>query len=393
VTTLREALQAEGILEQELQYYATDDQLTEAKERIAAQQKEIERLRDIELSQRTTINELDNDLQRERNTASAAWATADQLKDELESYRGHSADPMPEPDVKLPPLAAWWATPEERANLIKDRDWWREAAQKNVLIIEQLRGEIANLRKANNSFADAFTLRPALIQATVLVLAYEAGHLWDETAKDFIVEHSGADWLAEAQTQFERNLGADDEPQGMQMDDDPEFNPSTEERGGGTAAQATAAAAGRTAGRCRDDQGRHSRSAVHSAGSQQADGEGQRTNAARRAGHDPADRQGNECRGVRTAGQAGAERQAHRRCAGGGGVPVLPPLQERVQSLEDGKGTARRFAAVGQRIDAVMDAHNGAIDRIKKLETSVAELSLSPVYGPLPSGMSGQPAR
>jgi hypothetical protein len=388
VTTLREALQAEGILEQELQYYATDDQLTEAKERIAAQQKEIERLRDIELSQRTTINELDNDLQRERNTASAAWATADQLKDELESYRGHSADPMPEPDVKLPPLAAWWATPEERANLIKDRDWWREAAQKNVLIIEQLRGEIANLRKANNSFADAFTLRPALIQATVLVLAYEAGHLWDETAKDFIVEHSGADWLAEAQTQFERNLGADDEPQGMQMDDDPEFNPSTEERAPPRKPRLQQLAERLVVVEMTKADTRAVQFIAQGLNKLM-----EKVNALM-----PPDVQGTIRQIDKAMNAEVYERLAKLEQSVKHIVAVqeevefrvLPPLQERVHSLEDGKGTARRFAAVGQRIDAVMDAHNGAVDRIKKLETSVAELSLSPVIG---AGMSGQPVR
>jgi hypothetical protein len=35
------------------------------------------------------------------------------------------------------------------------------------------------------------------------------------------------------------------------------------------------------------------------------------------------------------------------------GFRVLPPLQERVQSLEDGKGTARRFAGVDKRIEAL----------------------------------------
>jgi hypothetical protein len=299
VTTLREALQAEGMLDRELQYYATDDQLTEAKERIAAQQKEIERLRDIELSRRTTIKELDEELQRERNTASAAWATADQLKD-----------------------------------------------------------EIANLRKANSTFAgmgiSPIALRPALIQATVLVLAYEAGHLWDETAKDFIVEHSGADWLAEAQTQFERNLGADDEPQGMQMDDDPKFNPFTEERK--EVAQLT-----------RKPRLQQLAERLVVVEMTKAD-----TRAVQQLSH-----------GLAALMDKMLKLESR----------VPDDMAQRVQSLEDGKGTARRFAAVGQRIDAVMDAHNGAIDRIKKLETSVAELSLSPVYGPLPSGMSGQPAR
>jgi hypothetical protein len=278
---------------------------------------------------------------------------------------------MPEPDVKLPPLAAWWATPEERANLIKDRDWWREAAQKNVLIIEQLRGEIANLRKANSTFAgmgtSAIALRPALIQATVLVLAYEAGHLWDETAKDFIVEHSGADWLAEAQTQFERNLGADDEMPhrkvlhgqcpvcqhyGSDCTGTDEEEPTPEEQR--TVAQLT-----------RKPRLQQLAERLVVVEMTKAD-----TRAVQQLSH-----------GLAALMDKMLKLESR----------VPDDMAQRVQSLEDGKGTARRFAAVGQRIDAVMDAHNGAVDRIKKLETSVAELSLSPVYGPLPSGASGQP--
>jgi FtsZ-binding cell division protein ZapB len=132
VTTLREALQAEGMLDRELEFYST----IEAKNELLTE--EVNRLRVVNAELSADRARLEREVQEANNTASAAWATADQLKDEIAKLRNTSAT---------------WATPEERTNLIKDRDWWRETAQKNVLTIEQLRGEIANLRKANSSFA------------------------------------------------------------------------------------------------------------------------------------------------------------------------------------------------------------------------------------------------
>jgi hypothetical protein len=384
VTTLREALQAEGMLDRELEFYST----IEAKNELLTE--EVNRLRVVNAELSADRARLEREVQEANNTASAAWATADQLKDEIAKLRNTSAT---------------WATPEERTNLIKDRDWWRETAQKNVLTIEQLRGEIANLRKANSSFADAFTLRPALIQATVLVLAYEAGHRWDETAKDFIVEHSGADWLAEAQTQFERNLGADDEMPhrkvlhgqcpvcqhyGSDCTGTDEEEPTPEEQR--TVAQLT-----------RKPRLQQLAERLVVVEMTKAD-----TRAVQQLSHGlaalmekvnalmPPDVQGT-IRQIDKAMNAEVYERLARleqrvvnhedRIKRIDAVQeevefrVLPPLQEKVRELED---------AVGGTSESLNSRCDEIYTRFKKLETSVAELSLSPVIG---AGMSGQPVR